>query len=62
MKKSSLQEADTTIYNTSMGANNIFTSISDLRKWDSALYTDKLLSQKKINEMFSPSSVGKLYP
>lgn len=28
------QEADSTIYNTSMGANNIFTSVLDLCKWD----------------------------
>jgi CubicO group peptidase (beta-lactamase class C family) len=54
------QEADTTIYNMSMGANNIFTSISDLRKWDSALYTEKLISQEKTNEMLSPSSTGSM--
>ena len=41
------KEADTTIYNTSMGANNIFASISDLCKWDSALFTEKLISREK---------------
>jgi len=52
------QETDAAIYNTSMGANNIFSSISDLLKWDSALYSEILISQEKINEMFSPSSAG----
>ena len=35
-------------------AGGIYSTTEDLLKWDQALYTDKLLSRKSIDEMFTP--------
>lgn len=35
-------------------AGGIYSTTEDLLKWDKALYTDKLLSRKSIDEMFTP--------
>jgi CubicO group peptidase (beta-lactamase class C family) len=38
------------------GAGGIISTTDDLLKWDEALYTDKLLSREKINELFDPKA------
>ena len=35
-------------------AGGVYSTTEDLLKWDNALYTDKLLSRKSIDEMFTP--------
>ncbi len=37
-----------------MGAGNMYSTVKDLYKWDQALYTDKILSEKSKKLMFTP--------
>jgi CubicO group peptidase (beta-lactamase class C family) len=41
----------------SSGDGGIFSTVEDLFKWDQALYTDKLVSQKTLSEAFAPYPV-----
>jgi len=36
------------------GAGSIYSTVDDLYKWDRALYTEKLISKKSIEKMFTP--------
>ena len=36
------------------GAGNIYSTVSDLCKWDDALYTEKLINSDRLGQMFSP--------
>ncbi len=46
------------------GDGNVYASAEDLLKWDQALYTEKLVSQKTLQEAFTPVTLndGTTYP
>ncbi|RFZ90394.1 class A beta-lactamase-related serine hydrolase [Mucilaginibacter conchicola] len=55
----SIKESDYLIYlDGIVGDGGIISTTTDLLKWDRALYTDKLISNQKINEMFSTTKLG----
>lgn len=39
---------------SAFGAGNIYSTAADLCKWDDALYTEKLISSDRLEQMFSP--------
>ena len=39
------------------GAGGIYSTLDDLHKWDQALYTDRLISQKTLEEAFTPATL-----
>ena len=41
---------------TNFGDKNIYSTPSDLLKWDQALYTDKLFSKATLDEAYTPYS------
>lgn len=41
-------------------AGALVTSVSDLAKWDAALYTDKILKQSTLQQMWRPAELGPL--
>lgn len=43
---------------TQFAASGIITTLRDLLSWDRALYTDRLLSKKSLDEMFTPYRNG----
>ncbi len=40
------------------GAGGMFSTVDDLFKWDRALYTDKLVSQKTLEEAYTPTALN----
>lgn len=48
------ENADGMFMQNLQGAGNLYATIDDLFAWDRALYTDKLISQKLLDEMQSP--------
>ncbi|MGQ8873679.1 serine hydrolase [Paenibacillus sp. TSA_86.1] len=43
-------------YVSQSGSGTIYSTVDDLLRWDRALYTDQILSQKTINTMYEPYS------
>jgi CubicO group peptidase (beta-lactamase class C family) len=42
----------------SFASSGIYTTVEDLLLWDKALYTEKLVSRKSLNEIFTPFTKG----
>jgi CubicO group peptidase (beta-lactamase class C family) len=42
----------------SFASSGIYTTVEDLLRWDKALYTEKLVSRKSLNEIFTPFTKG----
>jgi CubicO group peptidase (beta-lactamase class C family) len=51
---SSFKRTDQSLTSSVLGDGGIYSSVADLRQWDQALYTDKLVSQKMIALAFTP--------
>jgi CubicO group peptidase (beta-lactamase class C family) len=45
---------DQSLTSSVLGDGGVYSSINDLRKWDAALYTSKLVSQKLLKAAFTP--------
>ncbi|MDB6021262.1 MAG: Beta-lactamase [Pedosphaera sp.] len=45
---------DQSLTSSVLGDGGVYSSINDLRKWDAALYTTKLVSRKMLNTAFAP--------
>lgn len=43
-------------YVSQSGSGTIYSTVDDMLKWDRALYTDKILSQDTIEQMYEPYS------
>lgn len=52
-KGDSLVMSDQSIYSYVLGDGGVYSSVSDLYKWDQALYTSKLVKPETIEEMFT---------
>ena len=50
----SVEFTDQSITSAVLGDGGIYSSINDLFKWDQALYTEKLVSQKTLQQAFTP--------
>ncbi|HEY7161554.1 MAG TPA: serine hydrolase domain-containing protein [Acidobacteriota bacterium] len=48
--------SDQSLTSAVLGDGGIYTSVNDLFKWDQALYTDKILSQKILREAYTVAS------
>jgi CubicO group peptidase (beta-lactamase class C family) len=48
--------SDQSLTSAVLGDGGIYTSVNDLFKWDQALYTDKILSQKMLKEAYTVAS------
>jgi CubicO group peptidase (beta-lactamase class C family) len=53
------REAANDVFNGITGDKNIFSNVTDLLKWDQALYSNKLLLQSSLSEAFKPTSPEK---
>ena len=53
VKENKVQFTDQSITSAVLGDGGIYTSLSDLYKWDQSLYTEKLLSKKFLNESWT---------
>ncbi|MFH1196330.1 MAG: serine hydrolase domain-containing protein [bacterium] len=49
-----ITQADYLYVQYTNGAGSIYSTVNDMYKWDKALYTDKLISRKSIEKMFTP--------
>ena len=49
-----LQNAKLIEMDTPFGGGSMYSTVGDLLRWDQALYTDKLVSQKSLEQMFTP--------
>jgi len=49
-----LQNADFVDMSIAFSAGALYSTAEDLLRWDAALYTDKLISQKSLDAMFTP--------
>jgi CubicO group peptidase (beta-lactamase class C family) len=49
---------DQDVTSATRGDGGVYTSIDDMAKWDTALYTDKLLTAESRHQMFSPQDPG----
>jgi len=52
---SGIFDSDQSAYSAVLGDGGIYSSLDDLFKWDQALYTDKLISQKERELAFTPN-------
>jgi CubicO group peptidase (beta-lactamase class C family) len=48
--------SDQSLTSAVLGDGGIYSSLVDMAKWDAVLYTDKLVSRKKLEEAFTPHS------
>ncbi len=55
-EKNQFVPSDQSVTSAVLGDGGIYTSVNDLFKWDQALYTDKILSQKMLKEAFTVTS------
>ncbi|MCL4642059.1 serine hydrolase domain-containing protein [Olivibacter jilunii] len=55
-KGDSLVMSDQSLYSYVLGDGGVYSSVSDLFKWDQALYTSKLVKSETIDEMFTIKS------
>jgi CubicO group peptidase (beta-lactamase class C family) len=55
-KDNTFERTDQSLTSSVLGDGGIYSSVSDLVKWDQALYTTKLVSRKTLNLAFTPSS------
>jgi CubicO group peptidase (beta-lactamase class C family) len=55
-KGNTFERTDQSLTSSVLGDGGIYSSVSDLAKWDHALYTTKLVSRKTLNLAFTPSS------
>jgi CubicO group peptidase (beta-lactamase class C family) len=55
-KGDAFERTDQNLTSSVLGDGGIYSSVSDLVKWDQALYTPKLVSRKTLNLAFTPSS------
>ena len=51
---SGIVDSDQSAYSAVLGDGGIYSNLEDLMKWDSALYTEKLLSKKSLEAAFTP--------
>jgi CubicO group peptidase (beta-lactamase class C family) len=45
----------------SFGSSGLYSTVEDLLRWEQALYTEKLLSRRTVDEMFTPAG-GEVFP
>ncbi|HEY2493503.1 MAG TPA: serine hydrolase domain-containing protein, partial [Paenibacillus sp.] len=50
------QWTEASYYVSQSGTGTLYSTVDDLLKWDRALYTDEILSQSSLNQMFTPYS------
>jgi CubicO group peptidase (beta-lactamase class C family) len=55
-KGNTFERTDQSLTSSVLGDGGIYSSVSDLVKWDQALYTTKLVSRKTLNLAFTPAS------
>lgn len=48
--------SDQSLTSSVLGDGGVYSSVVDLYKWDQALYTEKLVSKKMLNQAFTPGS------
>jgi CubicO group peptidase (beta-lactamase class C family) len=48
------ERTDQSLTSSVLGDGGIYSSVADLRKWDAALYTTKLVSRKTLDQIFTP--------
>lgn len=56
--ESGFEDSDQSSTSAVLGDGGIYTSVMDYFKWDQALYTDKLVSRKTIEEAFTPGKLN----
>ena len=56
--ESGFEDSDQSSTSAVLGDGGIYTSVMDYYKWDQALYTDKLVSRKTIEEAFTPGKLN----
>src|SRR5205807_1298510 len=49
------KRTDQSLTSSVLGDGGVYSSVSDLFKWDQALYTSKLVSRKMLKQAFTPS-------
>ena len=56
-----LRHADYVDWSLPYAAGGLYSTVEDLLRWDQALYTDKLLSRKWLEKLFTPDQSGYNY-
>lgn len=56
LKEGALKMEDQSLYSYLLGDGGIYSSTVDFYKWDQILYTDKLVKQETLNEIFAEQS------
>ena len=54
-KGGGFERTDQSLTSSVLGDGGIYSSVTDLRRWDEALYTSKLVSRKMLNQAFTPA-------